>query len=109
MQIVPQVTQYNFEVVQNFVLGTETQSNTVHRWMPQSKSARVQSFILKQTYFSVINNNAIVSKYIDLRSSSVHQFQTVNSCLKMAKYGRNMQQLRWLECYFKLKRDFEQF
>jgi hypothetical protein len=33
-----------------------------------------ESFVLKLTYFSVKNNNAIVWKYIDLWSSAVWQF-----------------------------------
>jgi hypothetical protein len=46
-----------------------------------------ESFILKQTYFSANNDNAIAWKYFDLRSSAVRRFQQVNNCLKMAMQG----------------------
>jgi hypothetical protein len=59
---------------------------------------RRESLILKETNFSVNNDNAIAWKYIDLRSrrsSAVQKFQKANNCLKMAKQGRNMYQLMW--------------
>jgi hypothetical protein len=51
-------------------------------WTPQeeNKAERKESFVLRQMYFSVNNDNTIAWKYIDLRSS-----QKVNSSLKMAK------------------------
>jgi hypothetical protein len=54
--------------------------------MPQKENNAQwrESFILKQTHFSV-NTICNSMEYIDLRSSAVRQFQKVDSCLKTAK------------------------
>jgi hypothetical protein len=44
-----------------------------------------RELVIKQTYFSMNNDNAVTWKYIDLGSSAVRRFQKVNNCLKMAK------------------------
>jgi hypothetical protein len=46
---------------------------------------RTKSYVLKQMYFSVNDENAIALKYFDLRTSAVWPFRKVNSCLRMAK------------------------
>jgi hypothetical protein len=56
----------------------------------ENNAKRRESFVLKQIYFNVNNDNALAHKYSDLESSAVKRFQKVNNCLKMAKYGRNM-------------------
>jgi hypothetical protein len=49
-------------------------------------SDRRESFILRQTHFSVSSDNAVALKYyIEFRSNAVWRFQEVNSCLKVAK------------------------
>jgi hypothetical protein len=49
---------------------------------------RIKSFILKQMYFSVNNDNGVALKYIDLRSSAVRRFRKVK--LPEDCQGRNM-------------------
>jgi hypothetical protein len=51
----------------------------------ENNAERKESFILKQTHFSVNSNITVAWKYIDLG-----QFQKVNSCLKVAKWCRNI-------------------
>jgi hypothetical protein len=46
---------------------------------------RIMSYVLKQMYISVNDENAIALKYFDLRTSAVWRFRKVNSCLRMAK------------------------
>jgi hypothetical protein len=48
----------------------------------ENNAERRESFILKQTHFSVNNDNAIAWKYIDLRPCAVWQFQKSEQLLK---------------------------
>jgi hypothetical protein len=56
------------------------------------KTARemIKSYVLKQMYFNVNDENSTAWKYFDFRTSAAWLFRKVNSCLRMAKYGRNM-------------------
>jgi hypothetical protein len=51
----------------------------------ENNAERRESFVLRQTPFSVNNDNATAWKYIALRSSAKRHFHKVNNCLKMAK------------------------
>jgi hypothetical protein len=54
--------------------------------MPQEENGMGKdSYVLKQTHFSVNNVNAVALKYFDFRTSAVWLFRKAKSCPRTAK------------------------
>jgi hypothetical protein len=60
--------------------------------MPQEekRTGKDKELCSRINVLSVNDENAIALKYFDLRTRAVWQFRKVNSCLRIAKSGRNM-------------------